>query len=241
LIAVLAGLGGVILLVVVLVAVGALSHHSDRQTAGGPVAPSQSQSLGPTATTPVNPTVPAPGAGSSTGPVPCATGGVFECFPQATVSSVVKILTGKGAVCSVDADTHDTVCRRGVQASSIDVTLATDPGRQSPDRLATFQVLTGSRTTGDNPKGRALVISNLKASMPTLMAALLPNEPKVQQDITNWLTAYTEKCPPQPVKVDSYQVSCDAPQKFVISDSARYTSWTFGLTVDSATAFATHR
>jgi hypothetical protein len=171
-----------------------------------------------------------------TGPVSCGERTTFECFPVATVASVSKVLTAKGASCKKSKETREFNCGKGGQASYIQITLM--PDINDAAKLGTFLVMTSSHVAGDNPTGRALVINNLKHSMPTLMAAVLPNEPKTRQDITAWLTKHAESCPPEAVTLDGYKVNCDAPTRFSVTDKQKlFTTYTFGLSVDAATAF----
>ena len=150
------------------------------------------------------------------------------------MASVSKALAAKGASCVKSKETRDFKCVKGSAASYIEVTLM--PDINDAAKLGTFDVMTSSHVAGENPKGRALVINNLKHSMPTLMTAVLPNEPKTQQDITAWLNKFTESCPPEAVTLDRYKVNCDAPTRFSLVDKQLFTTYTFGLSVDAATA-----
>lgn len=183
-------------------------------------------------------TTPSTAPRPTAGPVPCYDRATFSCFPKATISSVAKVLAGKGGSCGKSKDTGATICVKGAQQERITVTLEPDLTQPS-DRLASFDAMTSSRTAGDNPKGRALVIANLKGSLPTLLRALLPTEPATQQHIGTWLQRSVEKCPGQPVRMDGYQVSCDAPQRFQLrdDDGKVYSSWTFGLSVGGGTTY----
>jgi hypothetical protein len=176
-----------------------------------------------------------PTTGQAGGPVLCEPRGVFLCFPTATVSSVSAIVKGKGGKCRKDG--ADLKCVKGGSAESIDVTLM--PSIDNPKKLSTLIAMTFSRAAGDNAKGRLLVMSNLKTSMPTLMKALLPGEPKTQQQISTWLPKDFEKCPADPVRIGGYLVSCESPWHFIVPDTkgVSMSSWSVGIKIDSATAF----
>lgn len=228
LIAVLAVAGVV---VIGLIAFFLIGRAGDSETAR-PTQP-QAPSKAPTGNPSGGPTASAGPAG--TGPVSCGERTTFLCFPVATVASVSKALAAKGARCVKSKETRDLKCVKGSPASYIEVSLM--PDINDAAKLGTFDVLTSSHVAGTNTEGRALVINNLKHSMPTLMAAVLPNEPKTRQDITAWLNKFTEACPAEAVTLDRYKVNCDAPTKFSVVDKQLFTTYTFGLSVDAATAF----
>jgi hypothetical protein len=75
--------------------------------------------------------------------------------------------------------------------------------------------------------------------MATLLKALLPGEPKTQQQISTWLPKNLEKCPPDPVRIGGYNVSCDPPTRFSVPDAngRPMSSWSVGIVIDSMTAF----
>jgi hypothetical protein len=209
-----------------------LSSSSD-DTSAQPVAPSTAPPARPTSQpTEERPSI-APTSAPAAGPVYCEGSSGFRCFPKATVASVSAILKSKGATCKHDDSADRVKCVKGGKAESIDVSLGSPPG--DARKLMSVGVLTFSNAAGANAKGRALVVSNLRASMPTLMSAALPGETKTQQQITRWLPKDMERCTAQGVRVGGYTVRCEPPTRFTVSDKSgrQYSSWSAGLTISS--------
>lgn len=229
--------GIVVLLAVVLFGVARLTGSDDSpDSSSGPVVPSTATTAAtgvpseePTRAPSRRQPTSAQPSSAPAGPVLC-TGSTLRCFPKATVSSVSAILKSKGAVCKVQDVT--TKCVRGGKTESIDVSL--QPSLYDKRELSTFKALTFSTGAGANTAGRALVISNLKASMPTLMSAVLPGEPRTQQQVTGWLATHIENCPLKPVRIGGYDVGCEDPSRITVNDDkGSATSWFASLTIDA--------
>lgn len=201
------------------------------RSAGQPAKPSRA----PTGKSSGKPSTQRSPAGQPGGPVRCTPNGTLYCFPKATVDSVSAVMKSKGGTCV--EDDQDLACVTGTQAENTYVTL--QPAGKDSGRLATLSAMTFSRAAGENAKGRQVVIDNLVESMPRLLKALLPGETKTQQAITAWLPKNLENCPDKPVRIGGYNVNCDPPTQFDVTDREGdpLSSWSVGITVGGQTAF----
>ncbi|TDU91107.1 hypothetical protein EV138_4708 [Kribbella voronezhensis] len=168
------------------------------------------------------------------GPVPCQSTGGLYCFPRATVTSVADALKVQGATCGKDGS--DIACRTGSGADGSQVSV--QAAAADLDQLATLSMTTFSRAPGNNDAGRVRVVGQLVRAAPTVLANLLPGETKTQGAIRTWLSGHLNKCPDGPITIGGYKVWCDPPTRVTASTSGQLVStWTAGLTIDSATAF----
>ncbi|TCC20430.1 hypothetical protein [Kribbella speibonae] len=72
---------------------------------------------------------------------------------------------------------------------------------------------------------------NLRAWLPTILAALLPGEPKTQRRLAQWIPKDLSWCPsPGAASVAGYRVDCQIP---ALKDEfgRPSTSWTTGVTI----------
>jgi hypothetical protein len=151
------------------------------------------------------------------------------------VDSVSSILKSKRGSCRQEGSAVRCF-KDDDTAERINVVLR--PGPDNPDKLATLKAQTFSAKPSPNTAGRALAMSNLNASLSTLLAAALPLERETQKQIASWLPAQLANCPPDPVTIGGYKVSCDSPTKSTATRiSGEETIWSASLTIDSTTAF----
>jgi hypothetical protein len=122
---------------------------------------------------------------------------------KATAGSVSAVLESKGASCR-EAHAGTVVCHQGADPS-IDLTLLAAPLQS--EKLEGFYATTQSAQAG----GQAIVEHYLRSWLPTILSALLPDEPRIQQAISGRIPKKLSMCSTGEISTMGYRTACRAP------------------------------